>query len=252
MATDLRCHTVQHFSEAFASLEPGRKIADLTNPHLSATLPLRVLTRIDNCIAALRAGRFPTVVGGAGSKSFATFKDDSAIYVPQSPLHDVGEETLSRCVQHAMLTMLESSEVDDECETLLKQVCVHAPPLPVDGLRLSEQAVDLAVKTLRQSLGRTPARRYRRRGVIPVVPDQQAVSSNAQLVHEDSLATIAADLPDVLPSQSSSQLDTSFTASTDPEGVSSQAPSVACSGDESDESDDTRSPACTSGSDFGF
>ena len=63
-ATDLRAHSVGQFSEAYASLGPGRELADCSRQHLAATLPHRVLMWVDKCTHALRAGAMPTVVGG--------------------------------------------------------------------------------------------------------------------------------------------------------------------------------------------
>ena len=96
-ATDLRRHTVPHFSEAFASLGSGKKSVNLTTTHLAATLPDRILIRVDKAMAALCAGRFPVVVG-TGLKAFGTVADTAKIYVPGSPLRDADPELPHRCV----------------------------------------------------------------------------------------------------------------------------------------------------------
>ena len=245
-ATDLRRHSVTHFSEAFASLGCGRKLVDVNRTHIAEALPGRILIRLDKAIGALRAGRFPVVVG-TGLKTFGTFATNSNVYVPKSPLHEATAESLRRCVYHTMLTMLESTECDADVMAALRQACVYAPAVDADALEAARQAVDECKTRLRRCLGRTPVRRYRD-AAVEVPADGVDVRMDSVAPHSvSSQATVALDLPSELAlSTLESSVASMDTASTDPFGYSTVSPT--CSECGSFTSDDTRSPACTSGS----
>ena len=248
-ATDLRRHSVGHFSEAYASLGPSRPVADLNEPHIAAALPFRIKIRVDKCVSLLRSGSFPQVVG-AGVKAIGAWADSAVVHVPRSPLHDVTDEEVQRCLQHSILTMLDSGDVDDEVESSIGNLCRRAPSIDAQRLQASESAVDTAIRLLRHQLKRTPSRRRPQTVVTPAV-DVDIGQDVAASQSDNSQATIAMEWPmDLGASSSLSFIPRSETATTDPEGRSTTTLSAACSDAGSFSSADTRSPACTSGDEF--
>ena len=247
-ATDLRRHSVEHFSDAFASLGPGRHVADMTNPHIAATLPDRVLIRLDKCIAALKSGTFPSLIVG-GTKAIGA-KDDAtgaAVFVPQSPLKPLDPLLVTRCVNHAVLTMLDVDDLDPELLTQVVTCCVHVPPLPDDSVAAGVEVHNAAVDRLRKALKRSPSRR---RVVQPVEAPVAAENAepNVQEAEVASQQTEVMPLPAVLPPAEDAQSSASLLATTDSAAFSTQPTCPTHSAAASFSSDDSRSPACTSGS----
>ena len=149
-ATDLRRHTVEQFSEAYASLGRGREVADMTHPHIAEILPHKVEMRVDKCMALLKTGSFPALLG-AGVKAVGSRDDPTGavVYVPLSPLKGPDASTVSRCVQHALLTMLDVDDIEQELLVQVQRCCVHAPVLPVDVVDACHRVHDEAVARLR-------------------------------------------------------------------------------------------------------
>jgi hypothetical protein len=240
-ATDLRTHTVGQFSDAYASMGPSHRSIDLTNPHMAETLPDRVLSRLDKCITALRAGTMPTVASNT-IKSQGTLADTGTIYVPQSPLHDVDQAQVDRSVYHALYTLLGNVDLDDELVRCIKQAALQAPAVPPDVVTATERVHDEARRRLRAVLNRAPTRRNPVRppvAVVPAVPDDDAAQP------DPPVAELVPPMPRSPSTQSSNFTDAPVT---DSQGRSSRSPSPACSsGSPSFDSADSRSPACTSG-----
>ena len=159
-ATDLRAHSVAQFSEAYASLGPGRELAECSRQHLAATLPHRVLMRVDKCMHALRAGAMPTVVGGPlkgrGSRTSTTLQ-----WVPRSPLHGVHQADVARCVHHAVYTLVSSKPMEPEVKAMSAQIARHAPALDGAQVQRVEQVYAEAEKRLHAAIRGAPRRRIR-------------------------------------------------------------------------------------------
>ena len=256
-ATDLRRHSVNDFSDAFASLGPSRPVADLVNPHIAATLPDRVLMRLDKCIAALKSGRFPAlVVGGIKAVGAPDDATGTAVYVPRSPLKEPDVELVNRSINHAMLTLLDVDDLDPQLLVQVKDCAVGVPALPDAVVDACAAVHDAAVDRLRKALRRTPSRRRPATGAAaasaapqPPVPAVDVPVPDDEPEEVSSQTTVLQHLPSVL-SAADDIATSSFPATTDSSFYSSQPTSASTLSDAgSFSSDDSRSPACTSGSD---
>ena len=239
-ATDLRTYSVDAFSAAYAALGRSEEKVDLVQPHVGATLPDRVLIRLDKVVAALLAGNMPSVVG-VGVKGTGSLTDAAVPFVPKSPLHGVGGSDVQRCMYHAMYTLLAQTELDNDLLGDVNRLCVHVPPLGADAVVAATNLHEDIKGRLRRVLRLAPTRRSR------AVPVQQAASSSTQVPTTAVAPTMAAD--DDSDGAESSGSASSTLRETDASGMSSPPPSPACtsgSGEYTD-SDDSRSPACTSG-----
>ena len=148
--------------------------------------------------------------------------------------------------------MLDTADQDQEVMVALRNACVYAPAVSPLALDAAVAAVDEARKRLRSCLGRTPARRY----IPPVVShgtDAVDDGTGRQDVESaSSQQTVELDLPSQILSTERATSSSSFaTATTDPDGRSTVLSST-CSECGSFSSDDSRSPACTSGSESDF
>lgn len=162
--TDLRTHTVEQFSDAYASLGPGPQLADCSHPHLAATLPPRVLIRLDKTLNALRAGCLPEVVG-TGVKGQGTTTSTATIFVPRSPLHGLDEGDVSQCLYHAVYTMLCAEDLEADVKASAAELSRMVPSLDaVESDRVRHVHAE-AKKRLREVLKKpTPTRRSTTRG----------------------------------------------------------------------------------------
>jgi hypothetical protein len=247
-ATDLRAHSVEQFSEAYASLGCGREVVDCSRQHLAKTLPHRVLMRLDKCLDALRAGAMPTVVGGPlkgrGSRTATPLQ-----YVPRSPLHGVQHADVARCVHHAMYTLLISKPLDAEVKTSCVQIAKHSPALGPVAVQQIEHVYREAEKRLHDALRVAPERR-RSQAVIDLTEgrpadDHQIVDSASGIV-----IVLMFSYNHFFSIDHSEAVDGCTT--TDPGGRSEESDdSEEESGAETYRTWDSRSPACTSGSEDG-
>ena len=181
--TDLRAHTVEHFSEAYASLGPGRSVADCSKQHVAATLPDRVQIRLDKTIAAIRTGNMPTV-SGTSFKAFGSRSSASPPIVPRSPLHDVDDADIRRCVYHSMYTMLCTDALTGEVTEAVKKVSSSAPAVPQEQVERVLNVQSEAKRRLHDVLRRAPTRRSHRR--VHLEEDQPVAPGPGTVAVQDS------------------------------------------------------------------
>ena len=242
--TDLRTHTVEQFSDAYASLGPGPQLADCSHPHLAATLPDRVLIRLDKVLSALRAGALPEVVG-TNVKGHGCRVSSSTIFVPRSPLQQLHENDIRSCMYHSMYTMLSSDDVDDAVKAKAAAIARMVPALNAHETGRIQKVQDEARHRLRNVLRRpAPGRRTATRVVDS---DALAASDGDTLVGIPSGAGLSYYLCSghcfFLPSGQEDEA-----GPTDPDGRSdSEGDTSSGSTSPSYHTDDSRSPACSSG-----
>ena len=244
--TDLRRHTVAQFSEAYAALGPSPKVIQLTRPHMSDTLSQKVVHRVEHSMYALERGLFP-VVGPGVNKAVGRFDRSVDIYVPRSPLHDVTSDQISHAVQHGVLLLLQSEPMDAALRKELAEVCRFAPVVDDRGMSVSNEVRQQAIGALRRSLGVAASRRKNREGEAAMTTDSQVAADGG----EASVAASSGTSTAVLLQDDDAVMVGEQDVATDAGGESppARSPSPACTeGEHSYESDDSRSAACTSGS----
>jgi hypothetical protein len=148
--TDLRAHTVQHFSDLYVTIGAvDRRKRDLDKPGFSRVLGHRIVLKVNHLVTLIRRGNMAFIAktqNAVKAKTTLTWPGVGDCRTPERAFGEIRGEYADAAFDHALLTLMKGSTLSEDDEAALQSLCRHVPRVTPEVLASRLACVDACLE----------------------------------------------------------------------------------------------------------